>query len=242
MRNVVDGDTWFYVKPIADNGQILGISKHSGALINIIAITRRSGGVKYTINSAINFTLIYKQAELLVKYLRECHEKSKTISKNDWGGLGTYIKRTIELEYGTVVDVVSYGDGEVWLSVLNTDKRGIHFMNSANELTFTLTKEGLRDVLSALGTELGKITDQAKLRALEYELKKEKERAAISKPPIIDSNGKCYIDKFISVEDLTKRINSYLIKHSADPANVVLDLEYQENWEEDGPRIILRPK
>jgi hypothetical protein len=241
MRNVVDGDTWFFVKCIADRGR-LGFGKYNSYNIKIYATASGGGGVKYNTACSATVILDHQQATELLKHLKDCHERSKLITKNDWGGKGTYISRNIETEYGTNVDIMSYGDGMVWFSILNTDRLGVRYMISANELQFMLTTEGYKEVIGHLETELGKITDQEKMWGLEAKLKREQERALIHKTVVAESEGKWYVDKGTTVEDLLKRINSYMLNFDADPGNVELTLEYLENWEVEGPKIILKPK
>lgn len=241
MRNVVDGDTWFFVKCIADRGR-LGFGRYSCGQIKIYAHVSGGGGKKYTTNNAATVILDFQQATELLKNLKDCHEKSKLVNMTDWGKQGTYISRTIETEYGTHVDVDSFCDGKVWFSILNTDRKGVRFMTSANELQFVLTPEGYQDVINNLSVELGNISDQEKVWCLEAKLKREQERALLHKPVITESEGKWYVHKGITVEDLLKRINSYMLNFDADPGNVELTLEYQENWEVEGPQIILKPK
>lgn len=192
FRNVVDGDTWFFVKPIADEGS-LGFSKHNLGTVKIYAVIRSGSGKKYYTTTSVNVALEFQQVRELIEGLKECHRKALLVTHKDWGKEGTYIQKSIETDGGTIVDITSYSEGQVGFSILHTDKRGAYYMHAATEVQFKLSINGYNEVVTYLEKEYAKITDADKIMALECQLARQQEKALIFKPPMPNVDEKWYI-------------------------------------------------
>lgn len=159
-RTIVDGDVWFFAKPI----QIKG-----GGTIGICPQPAANEIVFYAARGMVEAAVRFKrhEADQFMLFLRECHEKSKTISDmGDWGKEGTYIIREMKTDRKVLVHVSSMADGMVSLKLALYDTGDEDRYYSAIAVRVSLDTERYNLLIASLEKQLAYVDEiQAKFKS-----------------------------------------------------------------------------
>ena len=158
-RTIVDGDVWFFAKPIQiKGGGIIGVYPQPSA--NEITFYAARGLVEASVRFKRD------EADKLIQYLRECQEKAKTIEDvNAWGPDGTQIIHEMKTDRGVLVHISSLWEGRVGLKLALYDTGDEDRYFSAIAVNAHLDAEQCNMLLASLEEQLAYVDEiRAKLQ------------------------------------------------------------------------------